>query len=75
MSVATIKVPSRSAMASGIGKAILYGIEYEMLPNMQVEITCADDVKLDKLIGIFQGEVVSKVTQKAIRPDLPKHEA
>jgi len=75
MAVAVISVPSRAHMANGIGKAILYGIEYEVLADNRVELTCADEMKLAKIIVQFGGKIESAVNHKAITPDLPRHEA
>ena len=75
MAVATIKVPSRGYMANGIGKAILYGIEYEVLTKDTVELTCADEMKLAKLIVQFKGKILSAVNHKSVRVDMPKYEA
>ena len=75
MAVAVIEVPSRGHMANGIGKAILYGIEYEVLSDNQIELTCADEMKLAKIIVQFGGKILSATKVKAVRTDLPKHEA
>lgn len=75
MSVAVIQVPSRGHMANGIGKAILYGIEYEVLEGNKVELTCADDLKLAKIIVQFGGKILSAVNHKEVRVGMPKHEA
>jgi hypothetical protein len=75
MAVVVIDVPSRAYMANGIGKAILYGIEYEVISDSQVELTCADEMKLAKLIVMFKGKIVSAHNQKPVIPSLPRHEA
>ena len=75
MAVITLEVPSRAQMGYGLGKAIQYGVEYEVLSDRQVELTCGDEMKLAKMMVAFQGKLVSKVTQKNVRVDMPKHEA
>ena len=75
MAIATIQVPSKPHMSNGLSKCLTYGIEYEMLPNMQVELTCADETRLAKIIAAFGGSVISATTRKEILPDLPRHEA
>jgi len=75
MAVAIIEVPSKARMANGLSKCLTAGIEYEMLENMQVEITCADEIKLAKIIAAFGGKILSAVNHKAVRVDMPKHEA
>jgi hypothetical protein len=75
MAIATIEVPSRGYMAHGIGKAILYGIEYEVLSENKVELTCADELKLAKIIVAFKGKILSAVNHKNVRVEMPRHEA
>lgn len=75
MAVAVIEVPSRSYMAHGLSKCLTYGIEYEMLENMQVEITCSDELKLAKIIAAFRGKILSAVNHKNVCVEHPKHEA
>ena len=75
MAVATIQVPSRAHMARGLSTCLNAGIEYEMLKNMQVEITCADELKLAKIIVAFGGKILSAVNHKEVRVDMPRHEA
>ena len=75
MSVLTLKVPSKAQMGYGLGKAIQYGVEYEVLNDLQVELTCGDEIKLAKMKVAFQGDIVSFVTQKNVRVEHPKHEA
>ena len=75
MAVAIIEVPSRVRMAHGLSKCLNAGIEYEMLENMQVEITCADELKLAKIIAAFGGKILSAVNHKEVRVGMPKHEA
>jgi hypothetical protein len=62
-------------MAHGLSKCLNAGIEYEMLENMQVEITCADELKLAKIIAAFGGKILSAVNHKEVRVGMPKHEA
>ena len=75
MAVAVIEVPSKARMANGLSKCLNSGIEYEMLENMQVEVTCADEVKLAKIIAAFGGKILSAVNHKEVRVDMPKYEA
>lgn len=75
MAVATIEVPSRGHMAHGIGKSILYGVEYEVLDHNKVELTCADELKLAKIVASFKGKVLSVVNHKNVRVEMPRHEA
>jgi hypothetical protein len=75
MSVITLEVPSRAQMGYGIGKAIQYGIEYEVLSESQIELTCGDNVKLAKMMVAFQGTLVNSAISKVVRVDAPKHEA
>jgi hypothetical protein len=62
-------------MGYGIGKAIQYGIEYEVLSESQIELTCGDNVKLAKMMVAFQGTLVNSAISKVVRVDAPKHEA
>jgi hypothetical protein len=75
MAVAIIEVPSRGHMANGIGKAILYGIEYDVLSENKVELTCADEMKLAKIIVQFGGKILSARNVAEITPDLPRRES
>ena len=75
MAVAIIEVPSRARMANGLSKCLTAGIEYEMLPDMKVELTCADEYKLAKIITAFGGKILSAVNHKNVRVEHPKHEA
>jgi hypothetical protein len=74
MSVAIIEVPSRSRMANGLSKCLTAGIEYEMLENMKVEITCADDLKLAKVIAAFGGKIISASLTKEVTPGKPRQD-
>jgi hypothetical protein len=62
-------------MGYGIGKAIQYGIEYEVLSESQIELTCGDNMKLAKMMVAFQGKLVNSTISKIVRVDAPKHEA
>jgi hypothetical protein len=74
MSVAIIQVPNRARMANGISKCLTSGIEYELLEDMRVEVSCADDVKLVKIIVAFGGKILSATNHKQITlTSLPKH--
>jgi len=75
MAVITLQVPSRAQMGYGLGKAIQYGIEYEVLNESTVELTCGDEMKLAKAMVAFQGKLLSAVNHKNVRVEHPKHEA
>jgi hypothetical protein len=75
MAVITLEVPSKAQMGYGLGKAMQYGVEYEVLGDREVELTCADEMKLIKMVIAFRGKVLSAVNHKNVRVDLPKHEA
>ena len=75
MAVAIIEVPSKARMAHGLSKCLNAGVEYDMLENMQVEITCADEMKLARIIAAFGGKILSAVTHKEVRVGMPKYEA
>ena len=75
MSVAIIQVPNKARMANGLSKCLTAGVEYEMLENMKVEVTCADDHKLAKIITAFGGTILSASRTKAVMPTKPRHEA
>jgi len=74
MAVATIEVPTRGHMANGIGKAILYGIGYEGLGDNKVELTCADEMKLAKIIVQFGGKILNATNVAEITPELSRRE-
>ena len=74
MAVATIEVPTRGQMANGIGKAILYGVEYEVLDSNKVELTCADEMKLAKIIVQFGGKILNATNVAEITPELSRRE-
>lgn len=75
MAVITLEVPSRAQMGYGLGKAIQYGVEYELLGDREIELTCSDEIKLAKMMVAFQGKLKSAVNHKNVRVELPRHEA
>jgi hypothetical protein len=75
MAVITLQVPTRAQMGYGLGKAMQFGVEYEVLDNLQVELTSADEMKLAKMMVAFQGKLVNTMIQKNVRVDQPRHEA
>jgi len=75
MSVAIISVPSRARMANGLSKCITAGIEYEMLADGTVELSCGDDYKLAKIITAFAGTIISASRTAPVTPGKPRHEA
>lgn len=75
MAVITLEVPSRAQMGYGLGKAIQYGVEYDVINETQVELTCSDEMKLAKMMVAFQGKLINAVNHKNVRVDMPKHEA
>ena len=75
MAVITLQVPTHAQMGYGLGKAIQYGVEYEVLDNLQVELNSGDEMKLAKMIVAFQGKLLSAVNHKNVRVEHPKHEA
>jgi hypothetical protein len=74
MAVAVISVPSRPHMTNGLSKCIMYGIEYEIIDANTVELTCADEMKLAKIIVQFGGKILSATHQKAVKVNLPRHD-
>jgi hypothetical protein len=74
MAIAVIEVPSKARMANGLSKCLTAGVEYEMLEGMTIEITCADEYKLAKIITAFGGKILSARHQQAVVPSLPRHE-
>ncbi|CAB4185439.1 hypothetical protein UFOVP1119_51 [uncultured Caudovirales phage] len=74
MSVITLEVPSRAQMGYGLGKAMQFGVEYEVLSDSLVELTSADEMRLAKMIVAFQGKVVETSTTKPVQVSLPKPE-
>jgi hypothetical protein len=74
MAVITLEVPSRAQMGYGLGKAMQFGVEYEVLGDNLVELTSADEMRLAKMIVAFQGKVVESSTTKTVQVSLPKPE-
>jgi hypothetical protein len=75
MAVITLEVPSRAQMGYGLGKAIQYGVEYEVINDSTVELSSGDEIKLAKMMVAFQGTLINATSQKNVRVDMPKHEA
>jgi hypothetical protein len=75
MAVITLEVPSRAQMGYGLGKAIQYGVEYEVINDSTVELSCSDEMKLATMMVAFQGTLKSAVNHKNVRVEMPKHEA
>lgn len=75
MAVITLEVPSVAQMGYGLGKAIQYGVEYEVLDQNTVELTCSDEMKLASMMVAFRGKLISSSLSKNVRVDMPKHEA
>ena len=74
MAVITLQVPNPARMGYGLGKAMQYGVEYEVLNDLQVELTSADEMKLAKMIVAFRGKLLDVSTTKQVSGDLPKYE-
>jgi len=72
--IVKLQVPSKAQMGYGLGKCIQYGIEYEVLDNLQVKITGSDINKLTKMCVAFQGKVLYSQQTEYVSGDLPKHE-
>ena len=75
MAVVTLQVPSRAQMGYGLGKAMQFGVEYEVLDNLQIELTSTDEMRLAKMIVAFQGTILNSSIKKNVRVDHPRHEA
>ena len=75
MAVITLEVPSVAQMGYGLGKAMQYGVEYEVLDQNTVELSCSDEMKLATMMVAFRGTLISSSLSKNVRVDLPKHEA
>lgn len=75
MAVITLEVPSVAQMGYGLGKAMQYGVEYEVLDQNTVELSCSDEMKLASMMVAFRGKLISSSLTKNVRVDLPKHEA
>jgi len=74
MAVITLQVPSKAQMGYGLGKCIQYGVEYDVLDNLQVKLTSADEMKLTKMCVAFQGKLLGMTQTEGVSGDLPKFE-
>ena len=72
--VITIKAPNRAQFAYGMGKVIAYGVEYELLDDLTVELTSSDEIRLTKMCVAFQARPLSISRTSGVSGDLPKHE-
>jgi len=72
--IVKLQVPNNAQMGYGLGKAMQYGVEYSVLDNLQVELTCTDEVRLTKLCVAFQGKVLDVSTIQPVSGDVPKYE-
>jgi hypothetical protein len=72
MAVITLKVPSKAQMGYGLGKAIQYGVEYEIISDSIIELSSGDNMRLAKMMVAFQGELIESSTQKNVKVDLPR---
>ena len=72
--VITLQVPTKAQMGYGLGKCIQYGVEYNVLNDLQVELTSADEIKLTKMAVAFQGKLLDVKQTKYVSGDVPKHE-
>ena len=72
MAVITLKVPSKAQMGYGLGKAIQYGVEYEIISDSIIELSSGDNMRLAKMMVAFQGELIGSSTQKNVKVDLPR---
>jgi pimeloyl-CoA synthetase len=75
MAVITLEVPSRAQMGYGLGKAMQYGVEYEVLSHNQIELSSGDEMKLARMMVAFQGKLISSTKTKNVRVEHPRHEA
>ena len=75
MAVITLEVPSRAQMGYGLGKAMQFGVEYDVINDNTVELTSGDVMRLAQMVVAFQGKVLSSSIQKNVRVEHPKHEA
>ena len=55
MAIVTIDAGSRQTAGALMVEAWKHGVEVEMLHDNQMELTCAYDDKLNKVIGKYQG--------------------
>jgi len=72
--IVKLQVPNKAQMGYGLGKCIQYGIEYNVLDNLQVELTGTDEIKLTKMCVAFQGKVLNVSQTVPVSGDLPKYE-
>jgi len=72
--IVKLQVPNKAQMGYGLGKCIQYGVEYDVLNDLQVELTSTDEVKLTKMCVAFQGKVLDVSKTMAVSGDLPKYE-
>ena len=72
--IVKLQVPNPAQMGYGLGKCIQYGVEYNVLDNLQVELTSADEIKLTKMCVAFMGKVLNVSQTEYVSGDLPKHE-
>ena len=75
MTVIVLEVPSVAQMGYGLGKAMQYGVEYEVLDQKTVELTCTNDMKLATMMVAFRGKLISSSLSKNVQVELPRHEA
>jgi len=72
--IVKLQVPNPAQMGYGLGKCIQYGVEYNVINDLQVELTCADEIKLTKMCVAFQGKVLNVSQTVPVSGDLPKYE-
>jgi hypothetical protein len=72
--VVTLQVPNPAQMGYGLGKCMQFGVEYEVLDNLQVQLTSADEIKLTKMCVAFQGKLLNVSKTTYVPGDLPKYE-
>jgi hypothetical protein len=72
--VITLKAPNRAQFAYGLGKCITYGVEYELLDDLTVELTSSDEMRLIKMCVAFRAKPLSIKKTSEVGGDLPKHE-
>lgn len=72
--VITLQVPSKAQMGYGLGKCIQYGVEYDVLDNLQVQLTSSDEIKLTKMAVAFRGKVLDVKQTEYVSGDIPKFE-
>jgi hypothetical protein len=72
--IVKLQVPNKAQMGYGLGKAMQFGVEYEVHDNLQVTLTSADEMKLTKMCVAFQGKVLNVSQTEYVAGDLPKYE-